>query len=206
MTALALSLMLCGLQLWPAVLGGHQHQRFAVLDKDRPARQTKVQNFAWENCGSPSEPAEIKSLSVSPDPISIPGDVTVCASAATTTALTSPLKGVVDLEKRLGEIWIKVPCVDELGSCTYDDLCTKLEALIPPGEPCPEPLLSYGIPCHCPFKAGSYNLPSSDFYIPKLDLPSILTNGDYKIKVLLSNGDQELACVKMTFSLHAESL
>lgn len=60
---------------------------------------------------------------------------------------------VLVVEKALGDLWIQLPCIDQLGSCTYDDICTILDTLIPPGTPCPEPLLTYGIPCHCPFKA-----------------------------------------------------
>uniref|UniRef100_A0A8D0DUB5 Ganglioside GM2 activator n=1 Tax=Salvator merianae TaxID=96440 RepID=A0A8D0DUB5_SALMN len=203
--ALTLTLVLGALQSWPAVLGGPQHQRFAVLNKNWPTRLSKVQNFAWQNCGPSSDPAVIKNLNVDPDPLQIPGTVTVSASGATTVSLESPLKASVILEKRLGELWIKIPCVDLLGSCTYDDTCALLDSVIPPGVPCPEPMQTYGIPCHCPFKAGTYNLPSSQFDIPKLDLPSFFTDGDYKLTVVLSNGDQHLSCVKLSFSLRAES-
>lgn len=201
MQALALWLTLGALQLWAAVHGGPQQQRFVVPDMKWSV--SKVQNFAWENCGPPSEPGVIKSLSVSPDPIAVPGDVTVSVSAASTIIFTAPLKAVVTLEKKLGDMWLKIPCVDELGSCVYDDLCAILDSLVPPGQPCPQPLQSYGIPCHCPFKAGTYTLPSSEFFIPNMDLPSFLTNGDYRLRVVLSNGDQELACTKYSFSLKA---
>ncbi|KAG8128511.1 putative Ganglioside GM2 activator protein [Naja naja] len=202
MQALALWLTVGALQLLTAVQGGPQQQRFVAPDITWSL--SKVQNFAWENCGPPSEPAIIKSLSVSPDPIAIPGDVTVAASGASTILLSAPLKAVVILEKKLGEMWIKIPCVDDVGSCTYDDVCALLDSLIPPGQPCPQPLQSYGLPCHCPFKAGTYNLPSSEFFIPNMDLPSFLTNGDYRVRAVLSNGDQELSCTKLSFSLQAE--
>ncbi|KAM6471547.1 ganglioside GM2 activator [Liasis olivaceus] len=203
MQALALWLTLGALQLWAAVHGGPQQQRFVVPDVRWSLH--KIQNFAWENCGPPSEPGVIKSLSVSPDPIAVPGDVTVSVSVANTIIFTAPLKADVTLEKKLGDIWIKVPCVDQLGSCIYDDLCIFLDGFFPPGQTCPEPLLSYGLPCHCPFKAGSYSLPSSEFFIPNMDLPSFLTNGDYRMRVVLSNGDQELACSKLSFSLQSEN-
>ncbi|XP_070595156.1 ganglioside GM2 activator [Erythrolamprus reginae] len=202
MQALALWLTVGVLQLLSAVHGGPQKQHFFAPNITWSL--SKVQNFAWENCGPPSEPAMIKSLSVSPDPIAVPGDVTVIASGASTILLCSPLKATVILEKKLGDIWLKIPCVDELGSCTYEDTCALLDSLIPPGQPCPEPLQSYGIPCHCPFKAGTYSLPSSEFFIPNMDLPSFLTNGDYRMRVVLSNGDQEMACTKLAFSLQSE--
>ncbi|XP_058021745.1 ganglioside GM2 activator [Ahaetulla prasina] len=202
MQALALWLTVGALQLLAAVHGGPQQQRFVA--PDIAWSLSKVQNFAWENCGPPSEPAMIKSLSVSPDPIAVPGDVTVTASGASTIVLSAPLKAVVILEKKLGDIWIKVPCVDDIGSCIYDDTCALLDSFTPPGEPCPQPLQSYGLPCHCPFKAGTYSLPSSEFFIPNMDLPSFLTNGDYKMRVVLSNGDQEMSCTKLSFSLQSE--
>ncbi|XP_054833825.1 ganglioside GM2 activator [Eublepharis macularius] len=203
MQAVLLTLTLCALQLCPAVLGGPQHQRF-VLGGGWPLKLTRVHNFAWKNC-DPSDPARIKSLNIIPDPIRIPGDVTVSVSGATTITLEAPMTAIVTLEKKIGDMWLKVPCVDQLGSCTYDDVCAILDSLVPPGQPCPEPLHSYGIPCRCPFKAGSYGLPSTDLYIPNMDLPSFLTNGDYRLKVILKNHEQEFGCVMVSFSLHAES-
>ncbi|XP_019361657.1 PREDICTED: ganglioside GM2 activator [Gavialis gangeticus] len=118
--------------------------------------------------------------------------------------MTSPLKGVLTVEKKLGEIWIQIPCIDQLGSCTYEDLCSILDDIIPPGQLCPEPLVTYGIPCHCPFKAGSYSLPSSDFALPDIELPSWLTNGNYRIRGVVSYGGKELSCVRLELSIHSD--
>lgn len=59
------------------------------------------------------------------------------------------------MEKEVAGFWVKIPCVEQLGSCTYEDFCDLLNLYIPPGEPCPEPLHTYGLPCHCPFKEVS---------------------------------------------------
>lgn len=59
------------------------------------------------------------------------------------------------VEKHIAGFWVKIPCVDNIGSCTYDNFCNILEMLIPIEEPCPEPLHTYGLPCHCPFKEVS---------------------------------------------------
>lgn len=61
----------------------------------------------------------------------------------------------VTLEKEVAGFWVKVPCLEEVGSCHYRDACDILNQLIPPGQDCPEPLHTYGLPCHCPFKAVS---------------------------------------------------
>lgn len=59
------------------------------------------------------------------------------------------------LEREVAGFWVKVPCVEELGSCHYPDVCDILDQVIPPGLDCPEPLRTYGLPCHCPFKSVS---------------------------------------------------
>ncbi|NXL83163.1 SAP3 protein, partial [Alectura lathami] len=161
----------------------------------------QVGGFSWEDCGDGKDPIVLQSLSVTPDPIRIPGTLRVSAAVTSSNALTSPLKAVVVVEKALGDLWVQLPCIDQLGSCTYDDICSNLDNIIPPGTPCPEPLLTYNIPCHCPFKAGSYSLPASDFDLPDIELPSFMTNGNYRVRVAVSSKEQELACVKLAFSL-----
>ena len=43
-----------------------------------------------------------------------------------------------------------MPCVDDVGSCTYDDGCALLSQI-----KCPPEFKKYGIPCQCPIKAVS---------------------------------------------------
>ncbi|KAG5852255.1 ganglioside GM2 activator-like [Anguilla anguilla] len=174
-----------------------------VFFKRHTPKNTKILGFSWENCGKPADPAVLKSLDLSPDPIGIPGDVTASAAGTTTVGLVAPLSLNVTLEKEVAGFWIKVPCVEELGSCHYPDGCQLLDMLIPPGQDCPEPLHTYGIPCHCPFKAGDYSLPKSDFYLPNVDLPYWLTNGNYKVEGVLGSNGQELGCLKVALSLHS---
>ncbi|XP_073343831.1 ganglioside GM2 activator [Pagrus major] len=168
-------------------------------------RVTKVQffGFDWKNCGQPDAPAVLKTLTVSPDPIAIPGDLTASASGSTSVELSAPLSLNVTLEKEVAGFWVKIPCLDELGSCHYKDACDVLNQLIPPGQDCPEPLHTYGLPCRCPFKAGSYSLPKSDFYVPDMDLPYWLTNGNYRVQGVLGSQDKELGCLKLALSLHS---
>ncbi|XP_008309264.1 ganglioside GM2 activator [Cynoglossus semilaevis] len=168
-------------------------------------RLTKPQilGFDWKNCGQPNDPAVMKTLAVSPDPISIPGELTATASGSTAVELTAPLSLNVILEREVAGFWVKVPCVEELGSCHYPDVCDILDQVIPPGLDCPEPLRTYGLPCHCPFKSGSYSLPKSDFYLPDIELPSWLTNGHYRVQGVLGMKGTQLGCLEVTFSLHS---
>ncbi|XP_055286099.1 ganglioside GM2 activator isoform X1 [Moschus berezovskii] len=168
-----------------------------------PARilQNRVGSFSWDNCDAGKDPAVINSLTLEPDPIAIPGNLTITAEAKTSAVLSDPLKVELTVEKHIAGFWVKIPCVDNIGSCTYDNFCNTLEMLIPIEEPCPEPLHTYGLPCHCPFKEGAYSLPKSDFMLPDLELPSWLSTGNYRLQTILSNSGKRLACVNISASL-----
>ncbi|EPY88603.1 ganglioside GM2 activator [Camelus dromedarius] len=158
--------------------------------------------FSWENCGE-KDPVVLNNLILEPDPIKIPGTVTVSVDVKTIIRLSSPQKVELTVEKEVAGIWIKIPCVEQTGSCIYENICDTLDDLIPPGSHCPEPLHTYGLPCHCPLKAGVYIMPRSNIELPSLQLPAWLSTGNYRIKSKLSSGGNHLACVKISFSLKA---
>nr|XP_055033208.1 ganglioside GM2 activator-like [Misgurnus anguillicaudatus] len=166
-------------------------------------RLTKVSGFSWKNCGKQGNAVQMKTLKVSPDPISIPGKLTVEASLTTSAALTSPLSVDLTLKRRTG-LWIKIPCIGQIGSCRYPNVCDLLDQLIPPGQDCPELLQTYGLPCHCPFNAGDYAFPPLDFNISKIELPRFLTNGNYNVQGVLRSPDGELGCLEISFSLQSQ--
>ncbi|XP_038637952.1 ganglioside GM2 activator-like [Scyliorhinus canicula] len=161
-------------------------------------------SFSWSNCGNGKDPAILKTLSIQPDPISIPGDLKASAVGSTAINLVAPLKVNLTLNKEVAGVWVRIPCVEEIGSCVYDDVCQLLDQVIPPGENCPEPLYTYGLPCHCPFKAGEYSLPNTYFYLPFIELPYWMTTGNYKAMGVLTRNEQELACLKISFSLKSK--
>ncbi|CAB1325007.1 unnamed protein product [Coregonus sp. 'balchen'] len=150
--------------------------------------------FSWENCGKPDDPAILKTLALSPDPITVPGDLTASASGTTTVELAAPLAVNVTLEKEVAGFWVKVPCLEEIGSCHYTDGCDLLNQLIPPGTDCPEPLHTYGIPCRCPFKAVSLYCSSYPAAVP-LKL----------VQGVLGAVGKELGCLKITFAVHSNN-
>lgn len=173
-------------------------EAFGKVLKKQPLR---FSSFSWENCDEGKDPVVIKSLTVEPDPIVDPGKVTVSAKTQTNVTLKSPLKVELTVQKEMAGFWVRVPCVEQVGSCTYEDMCNMFDVFLPPGEPCPEPLHSYGLPCHCPFKEGTYSLPKSVITLPYLDLPGWLTTGNYRIQNILSSGKKRLGCFKLEVSL-----
>lgn len=165
----------------------------------------EVKSITWENCDSGKLPGTIKSLSISPDPVSVPGPVTVSLVLNTEVPLSAPVQIKISAEKELLGEWLTVPCVDQFGSCTYNDVCSFLDSFFKPGQQCPGPLATYGLPCHCPFKAGSYALPTTSFKMPNLSLPSWMADGSYRVTGILSHNNKEIGCAKFTFTLSTSS-
>nr|XP_047913415.1 ganglioside GM2 activator [Anser cygnoides] len=91
MPAAGLVLALCALlQLCPAALGGLRPQ--LLVERSGSRRLSKVGGFSWENCGEGKDPVVLQSLSVAPDPISIPGNLRISAAVNGNKAMASPLK------------------------------------------------------------------------------------------------------------------
>ncbi|XP_029439303.1 ganglioside GM2 activator-like [Rhinatrema bivittatum] len=201
MATLTASLALCALLAFPVLEAA---VLLPVYNDPHSWRLTQVRAFSWSNCGG-TFPGEIRSLTLGPDPITIPGELNVAVEAATTVPLIAPVKLAIKLQKRVLGLWVDIPCVDNIGTCTYDDVCGILDSLFPPEEPCPEPLARSGMPCHCPFQAGVYTLPQSTIQVPNVSLPSWLTNGNYRLTGTMSSEGKEVGCVNINFSLQSAS-
>ena len=59
-------------------------------------------------------------------------------------------------------IKVEVPCVDNIGSCNYDDVCSMIPPT--PSSGCPPPLPTYKIPCACPVPKVTQILIMKNFF------------------------------------------
>jgi len=146
----------------------------SVLDTPKPF------NFHWDTCGGSG--VSIKSVSVVPDPIVLPGNITAHAAVTVGTTISSASLSHVDMtvEKSVEGFWIEIPCLDNIGSCTYTDPCSLLATV----KDIVCPILSpAGLPCQCPIAAGNYMTPASGIVA---QLPNFgwswLTDGDVYVK------------------------
>lgn len=126
----------------------------------------------------------------------------------------------VQVQKKVGFLWVDVPCVDNIGSCDYEDACAMIP--FPPGQACPEPFLTLGIPCNCPvpqvssqiislqslekksnlcFVKGAYVIKDQVILIPDEHIPQFLARGQYNVRVQASTNDKEVVCFKSVFAL-----
>ncbi|XP_070554173.1 ganglioside GM2 activator-like [Ptychodera flava] len=172
----------------------------SIPQKPHSSNATRL-GMTWKNCGS-SDPIHANVV-ITPETIPIPGNIQLSFNATFDITFGAPLQLKLELKKKVVGIFVEIPCVDNIGSCTYDDLCSMIP--FPPSQPCPEPLSTYKIPCQCPFPKGMYSLPPSSIEIPTIpDIPSWLTDGDYQATAHLSMSGRELACYEADVSLKAD--
>ncbi|XP_046646738.1 ganglioside GM2 activator-like [Daphnia pulicaria] len=169
-----------------------------VVELQKQGANLKLKQFDWVTCSGPDALAHINELDIS-DPLSIPGNITITVDSVLSSDVQSPLKVAVRVQKKVGFFWIDVPCIDNVGSCDYEDLCAIIP--FPPGEPCPEPFLSLNLPCNCPVSKGDYVLKNKLVHIPDEHIPQFLARGQYSVQVQASMNSQEVVCFQSKFAL-----
>jgi len=155
--------------------------------------------FSWSNCGSATDTIQVKSLTLSPDPIVIPGSVNVSLDATITADIEAPTELKLVVKKKEFGVFIEIPCIDNLGSCTYKNPCELLSKF-----PCPEVFKEHGFNCKCPIKKNVYKLPPSSVKLPSIKLPSF-ADGEIKIQATLMQGSKRLGCYEVDTSLKVKS-
>ncbi len=98
------------------------------------------------------------------------------------------------MEKKVAGFYIKVPCVDNVGSCTYDNMCQDWAAA------CPKYFEKFGIPCTCPIPANSYSIPDVEGNI-NIKLPAG-ANGPFRITANMNSASAgHLGCIQLLMNL-----
>ncbi|UJR37652.1 hypothetical protein I4U23_030349 [Adineta vaga] len=156
-------------------------------------KQLRIASFSWQNCGPSSDPIQIRSLSVTPDPIQVPGNITIDLSVNVASTIPDDIHVAVTMERKVGGFFVKIPCIDNFGSCTYGDLCKDW------AEVCPKYFEKYGIPCSCPIPPKTYAVQDASFPITG-KLPSV-SDGDYRITGDLASSTAHLGCIKLQIAL-----
>ncbi|CAL1535895.1 unnamed protein product [Lymnaea stagnalis] len=159
-------------------------------DKSTLSKVPGLKTYKYVNCGNPStDLANLLQLVIGPDPLTFPGPLNVQFSVNIKTLVDAPIKGQLLLAKKVGDSWLKIPCVGIIGSCTYDDVCALL-ALI---SECPPQFVTAGVPCQCPFQKGSYTLPTAEFDV---EIP-LFPAGDYHAVANLTRNADSISCVEI---------
>jgi ganglioside GM2 activator len=100
------------------------------------------------------------------------------------------------METKVAGFWIKIPCVDNLGSCSYTDICKNWAEL------CPKYFEKYGLPCTCPIPANTYTV--SDFVAFISDKLPIKVKGDVRITGnFVSPSAGHLSCLQLEVTIQS---
>ncbi|KAG8438886.1 hypothetical protein GDO86_005176 [Hymenochirus boettgeri] len=167
---------------------------------------TTITGIGWSSCDEDNLPGKVESLTMSPNPLSIPGSVNISKTFVTSETLVSPIKIIFKVEMKVKSErskikWIHVPCFEYFGSCTINNACGLLDSLFKVGNPCPAPLSTNNIPCHCPFNAGTYTLPVTSFDISDAEWLQMVPKGTYRSSVIVYSGHQKISCTVYEFEL-----
>jgi len=165
-------------------------------------KRIELSGFGWKPCDEASH-GKITDIQVSPDPVTLPGNILVGIDGTLEKDIVQGSPFSIDIRKKVGPFWVKVPCENGKGSCTYEDFCKKW----PIPRPCPEAYKKNGIPCECPLKAGHYKMPLTDLgYLEPKGIPEWLEDGDYKLtaRIVDKSDDKPLLCFELDLTLKAK--
>merc|ERR1711988_368626 len=91
---------------------------------------------------------KIHKLDVIPHPIRLPGSLSLVYDIEVLKDLDD-LNIKIKLEKKFGFRWVKMPCIQGIGSCSYDDICSVLSTVFE--KRCPAQMDGLDYTCTCPF-------------------------------------------------------
>ncbi|GLG96398.1 Ganglioside GM2 activator [Gryllus bimaculatus] len=94
---------------------------------------------------------------------------------------------------------ITVPCTNNFGSCTYQDICTLPEKLGEKSAMVCGLLERFGFPCKCPIPKGSYDVSRTEIPFDASLISSF--SGSYGVQVNATHNGQPLGCYQITFSM-----
>src|SRR5271154_1365816 len=100
------------------------------------------------------------------------------------------------MEKKILGFYVTIPCIDNVGSCTYTGLCKNW------ADVCPKYFSKYGIPCNCPIPPNTYSIPGGVFEI-QAKIPGIAT-GDFRLTAhFISGSGAHLGCLQLIVNLES---
>ncbi|XP_055331494.1 ganglioside GM2 activator-like [Paramacrobiotus metropolitanus] len=155
----------------------------------------RVKDLAWSRCGN------IVNDRIILHGLSFDDNLAVTAQAEMLDDIVAPLGLDLEIQKRV-LFWIKIPCLlGKFGSCLYPDICAKMAE----SETLTGDLLAHGLPPGCPFPAGTHEMNN---FVMRMNIegetpniPSFIGAGAYKVKVILLQQEQSVACINASFDL-----
>ncbi|XP_076078997.1 ganglioside GM2 activator-like [Mytilus galloprovincialis] len=161
--------------------------------------------LVYTDCNKNQHVLHVNSASLSPYPPKVPGNLTVSGQLELGKNISGNIKLDVSIHKKELFLWIRVPCVSGVGSCTYDFCSLLTSNFVSNGKvSCPSEMKAQNLSCICPIQAGKYTLKPVVIQIPKMSgIVSDLMSGKYKVDAKLVNKDtgEQLGCYHVEITL-----
>ncbi|KAH9487553.1 Ganglioside GM2 activator [Bulinus truncatus] len=155
-----------------------------------------MDDFKWKSCGPSDQLVDIQKLMIKPSPLYFPGNLSFGFDIIFHDTVDEDASVSVSVKLQFNKgsgSWITIPCIGQIGSCTYDDFCTLTKII-----QCPQDLKQKGIPCTCPFNKGEYKI---DNYNVEVDA-EVFLSGIYQADVTITDSSKgQIACYVVNFTI-----
>ncbi|KAH3829786.1 ganglioside GM2 activator-like [Dreissena polymorpha] len=168
--------------------------------------------FSWKSCAPAGSPIHVESIQVGPDPVEVPGDM-VLSLSGTSSAPIGSSSLTISAKRKTFLLEIPIPCINHIGSCTYDDICGLPDKMIAEdwlgvaaglGQQIKAMLNSSGVDA-CPIPAQTLTVSNAHIHIPSLPSAlAVFAAGDYHINLnLVDNAShQTTLCIDIMVTIH----
>jgi len=145
----------------------------------------------WNQCGSKNS-VVVNDLDMTPSPLKMPGKSHLTLDLSFLKQLNGS-DAQITIKKSTWLGWFKIPCLFEVGSCTYKDTCSLMHRMMDEnwggflGPIVTQMWAAFGkvgAKMDCPVPVQKFRLDKVELSLPKVPFyMKFLTKGDYKIKI-----------------------
>ncbi|KAK3602557.1 hypothetical protein CHS0354_021144 [Potamilus streckersoni] len=184
-----------------------------VIGMSESQGKRELHSLQWSVCNTnPSSPISVTKIAVSPMPVEIPGTFNLTIDGALSRQISHTSLSL-HIKRKTFLLDIPIPCISNVGSCTYDDLCTVISQMISEdwggimgniGTQINTMLRNAGVPDHCPLDATALHVNQFTFSLPEVpSLFSTFATGDYHARLSATEKatGQEVLCIDLDLSV-----
>merc|ERR1712127_779281 len=177
--------------------------KFFILMAAIALASGQYRKLEWSLCGQGV--LDIQKLEATPMPIRHPGELVLALTASNRREIKGAVKSKVTINRAVSGLSLAIRCYlvdgNQVGSCTYDDLCGLLNGVLSlTPDNCPQNLIDNGINCKCPFDVPERDLEiDTNFQLPDADSTPIswIGTGDFEAKIDASDSKGKVICLEL---------
>ncbi|CAK9293262.1 unnamed protein product [Gordionus sp. m RMFG-2023] len=156
-----------------------------------------TQGIRWNDCGNSKSIVTISKLDLQPNPLILPGPISVWLVVNISKPLPRKAYADVMIAKEAFSFSLPLPCPhhSDKGKCKFE-ICTSMEKYFKPL--CQSYPGFEKFPCSCPVNVGSHSINNLTVSLP-FDVSDY--KGSYDIKIKIWDEDTEIGCMKFPFVL-----